>query len=206
MIIIKRPILTEKSMKLAASGLYAFEVDKEATKNTIAKIVSDKFKVKVLSVKIINVKGQTKSQKRVRKSYMTSGFKKALVQVKKGEKIAIFETPKEDKEAISDAVKRAGLRRDYILEEFCVSTSCHSSAKKQLLRPLDRILRGTRNCLPGGERFRLGHCRPTARDGCVSLAMDAQFPGGRANRASGYPDSGGNGPNGVSELGDVLAL
>lgn len=35
----------------------------------------------------------------------------------------LFETPKEDKEAINIAVKNAGLRPDYILEEFCVSTS-----------------------------------------------------------------------------------
>ena len=96
MIILRKPIITEKSMKLATSGLYAFEVDKNATKLQIGKIVADKFKVKVLSVKVVNVKGQTKSQRRVRKNYNTKGFKKALVQVKKGDKIALFETPKEE--------------------------------------------------------------------------------------------------------------
>lgn len=96
MIILKRPIITEKSMKLAESGLYVFEVDKEATKLQVAKVVADKFKVKVLSVKVLNVKGKLKAQKRVRKSYQMQGFKKALVQVKKGDKIAIFETPKEE--------------------------------------------------------------------------------------------------------------
>jgi len=35
----------------------------------------------------------------------------------------LFETPKEDKEAVQEAIKRAGLRPDFILEEFCVSTS-----------------------------------------------------------------------------------
>ncbi|MCL4389980.1 MAG: chromosomal replication initiator protein DnaA [Patescibacteria group bacterium] len=35
----------------------------------------------------------------------------------------LFETPKVDKEAVSLAAKRAGLRVDYTLEEFCVSTS-----------------------------------------------------------------------------------
>lgn len=96
MIIIKRPIITEKSMKLAKGGLYTFEVDKNATKLQIGKIVAEKFNVKVVNVKTITSKGKTKSQKRVRKTYKTSGFKKALVQVKKGEKIAIFETPKEE--------------------------------------------------------------------------------------------------------------
>lgn len=96
MIVLKRPIITEKSMKLAQSGLYAFEVDKNATKPQVAKAVSEKFNVKVLKVRVINVKGKSKQQKRVRKVYKLSGFKKALVQVEKGEKIAIFETPKEE--------------------------------------------------------------------------------------------------------------
>ncbi len=96
MIVLKRPIITEKSMKLAQSGLYVFEVDKNATKPLIAKAVTLKFNVKVLKVNVINVKGKLKQQKKARKVYKTSGFKKALVQIKKGEKIAIFETPKEE--------------------------------------------------------------------------------------------------------------
>lgn len=96
MIIIKRPIITEKSMKLAQNGFYTFEVSKNATKPQIAKVVSDKFKISVLKVKTINVKGETKSQRRVRKFYQTKGFAKAIVQVKKGDKIALFETPKEE--------------------------------------------------------------------------------------------------------------
>lgn len=100
MIVIKRPVISEKSMKLAAQNLYTFEVDKNADKPLIAKTVSEKFNVKVIGVKIINVKGQLKSQKRVRKTYKTSGFKKALVQIKKGDKIAIFETPKAEEEVV----------------------------------------------------------------------------------------------------------
>ena len=94
--IIKRPIITEKSMKLAMSNLYVFEVNKHATKLQIAKRVAEKFGVKVMGVKTINVKGETKSQKKVRKLYRSSGFKKAIVKVNKGDKIAIFETPKEE--------------------------------------------------------------------------------------------------------------
>lgn len=96
MIILKKPVISEKSMKLAQNGLYTFEVDKKANKPLIAKAVSEKFNVKVLKVKIINVKGRIKSQKRARKTYQTVGFKKALVQLGKGEKLAIFETPKEE--------------------------------------------------------------------------------------------------------------
>lgn len=96
MIIVKKPIITEKSMKLAQNGLYAFEVDKNATKPQVAKEIAQRFNVKVLQVKIVNIKGKVKSQKRVRKSYTLSGVKKAYAQIKKGEKIAIFETPKEE--------------------------------------------------------------------------------------------------------------
>ena len=96
MIVIKRPVITEKSMKLAQGGLYTFEVSKSATKPQIAKVVADKFNVKVIKVRTANIKGEVKSQRRVRKFYQTSSFKKAVVQVAKGQKIAIFETPKEE--------------------------------------------------------------------------------------------------------------
>lgn len=96
MIILNKPIISEKSMKLAQSSLYTFEVNKEATKPLIAKAVADKFNVKVVGVKVVNVKGRIKAQKRVRKNYQSPGFKKAMVQLKKGEKIALFETPREE--------------------------------------------------------------------------------------------------------------
>lgn len=82
-------------MKLADKNQYTFEVDKNATKNMIAKAVKDKFNVKVLSVKTVNIKGKVKSQRRIRKLYKTASFKKAIVQTGKGQKIAIFETPKD---------------------------------------------------------------------------------------------------------------
>lgn len=96
MVILKRPIITEKSMKMAQVGLYTFEVDKNATKPLVAKAVTEKFNVKVMSVKVMNVKGKLKQQKKVRKSYQATGMKKAMVQVSKGQKIAIFEAPKEE--------------------------------------------------------------------------------------------------------------
>lgn len=95
-ILLKRPIISEKSMRLASAGFYTFEVGKDATKDQIRKFVANKFNVKVLKVKTMNVKGEVKNQRRVRKFYQKAGFKKAIVQVAKGQKIAIFETPKEE--------------------------------------------------------------------------------------------------------------
>ena len=103
MIIIKRPLVTEKSMHLSERHLYTFEVDKNATKPQIAKEIADKFNVKVLKVKIINVKGETKSQRRVRKMYQTSGFKKAIVGLPKNQKIALFETPQTQEVTVTTA-------------------------------------------------------------------------------------------------------
>lgn len=96
MVVLKRPIITEKSMKLAGKHLYTFEVGKWATKEQIAKVVTDKFNVKVLSVRTVNIKGETRSQRRVRKFYKTSGLRKAMVQIGKTQKIALFEIPKEE--------------------------------------------------------------------------------------------------------------
>ncbi len=89
---LKRPIVTEKSMKLASLGSYTFEVDKNATKKAIAKLIADKFKVDVIKVSTLNVKGKVKSQRKVRKNYQTASYKKAVVKLKKGQKIALFET------------------------------------------------------------------------------------------------------------------
>jgi large subunit ribosomal protein L23 len=96
MIVLQKPIITEKSMKMASEGLYTFLVSKEANKLQITKAVIEAFKVTVLNVKTINVKGEIKQQRKVRKTFMTKGYKKALVQVKKGQIIPIFEAPKEE--------------------------------------------------------------------------------------------------------------
>lgn len=103
MIVLKRPIITEKSMNLAKNGLYTFEVVKWASKPLIARVVSEKFGVKVLKVNTINVRGEVKVQKRVRKLYKRADFKKAIVQVKKGDKITLFETPKEEQVTVTKA-------------------------------------------------------------------------------------------------------
>lgn len=88
-------------MMLAEGRLYTFEVDRDATKSQIAKSVADKFSVKILSVKTLNVKGKKKSQRKVRKSYKTSSFKKAMVQIAKNQKIAMFETPKSEEVTVT---------------------------------------------------------------------------------------------------------
>lgn len=91
MIVILRPLINEKSMNLTKIGLYTFEVGKDTSKDLIAKVVADKFKVTVLSVKTLNQTGKTKIQRTRRGHFKGADTKKAIVKVSKGDKIALFE-------------------------------------------------------------------------------------------------------------------
>ena len=86
--VIKRPIITEKSMKLVEANKYTFEVDRRATKTDIKAAVEELFNVKVLNVNIIN---GLKKEKRVGKytGYLPA-VTKAIVSLEKGNKIEIF--------------------------------------------------------------------------------------------------------------------
>lgn len=91
-IIIKRPIISEKSMKLAGNGLYTFLVNKEADKPEIRQAIEEQFGVDVVSIKTINVKSRRKMQRNRRGYTVQPASKKALVLLKSGQKLAIFET------------------------------------------------------------------------------------------------------------------
>lgn len=56
-----RPLLTEKVTRLSEEkNQYAFEVHRDATKEDIKKAVEEKFGVKVLSVRTVNIAGKRK--------------------------------------------------------------------------------------------------------------------------------------------------
>ncbi|MEW6448284.1 MAG: 50S ribosomal protein L23 [Bacillota bacterium] len=87
--ILRRPVVTEKSMALLAENKYTFIVDPKATKTEIKKAVESIFKVKVLKVNTMRVKGKVK---RVRRALgKTPDRKKAIVTLQPGDKIEIFE-------------------------------------------------------------------------------------------------------------------
>jgi large subunit ribosomal protein L23 len=91
--ILVRPILTEKVTKLQEGRQYAFEVTSTANKIDIERSVEKKFKVKVLSVRTLRVKGKHKVQltRRGRFDGRTRAWKKAIVTLKEGDKIDFFE-------------------------------------------------------------------------------------------------------------------
>ena len=58
--IVKRPIITEKSMAEIADKKYTFEVAKDANKIEIAKAVEEIFGVKVAKVNTVRMQGKVK--------------------------------------------------------------------------------------------------------------------------------------------------
>lgn len=87
--VIKKPLLTEKSTGLKEFNQYCFEVDTRATKDDIKKAVEKLFKVRVEGVRTMQFLG--KSKKVGRSIGMTSNWKKAIVTLKEGSKIELFE-------------------------------------------------------------------------------------------------------------------
>ena len=87
--VIRRPLVTEKNTSLQAQGKYAFEVAREANKNQVKQAVEKAFKVNVTAVNIISVRGR---ERRIGRRMVTgSSWKKAVVTLKTGDKIQIFE-------------------------------------------------------------------------------------------------------------------
>ena len=88
--IIKRPIITEKSMDITEEKKYTFEVDKNATKPEIKKAIEEIFGVDVESVNTMNMYGKLKRQG-VSQGRRPS-WKKAIVKLKEDSKdIEFFE-------------------------------------------------------------------------------------------------------------------
>ncbi len=86
--IILRPRITEKAgMANESLNVFTFEVAAHATKQTIAKAIKDAYKVTPLKIRTITLP-RTKIFSRGR-SGMQSSIKKALVFLKKGDKIDI---------------------------------------------------------------------------------------------------------------------
>jgi len=87
--VLKQVLLTEKTNKLSSDfGQYTFEVHSEANKHQVAQAVEKAFKVTVTRVNIMNVGGKNKRSRQGRPS-TTSDYKKAIVTLKKGDKIEL---------------------------------------------------------------------------------------------------------------------
>ena len=89
---IVRPVVSEKSTVLGEQGKYIFEVAPHANKIQIKHAVEEAFanrKVQVAAVNILHVAG--KQRRRGRSVGMTRSWKKAVVTLRAGQRLDLFE-------------------------------------------------------------------------------------------------------------------
>lgn len=89
--IVKKPIITERSLRDAKRGIFTFEVDKNANKHQIRERVEDLFKVHVQKITSANLHGKKRLVGKRRTPVQQPNRKKAWVTLAAGEKIDLFE-------------------------------------------------------------------------------------------------------------------
>lgn len=88
--VLKRPLVSEKSTKQKEqSNQIVFEVDRRANKVLVRNAVENIFKVQVIDVQVVNVKG--KERRLGRNVGRKPDWKKAIVRLAPGENIEFFE-------------------------------------------------------------------------------------------------------------------
>ena len=88
-LVLVRPHVSEKAARLADRGTYVFDVASSAEKISIRKAVESLYGVNVTDVRIVNIQG--KPIQRGRRLSRRRDLKKALVTLKKGQTIALYE-------------------------------------------------------------------------------------------------------------------
>ena len=85
-----RPIISEKAFRLAqAHNQYTFRVLQDAHKIQVRQAVEEIFDVTVTDVRMVNV--QPKPKRRGMTKGIKPGYKKAIVELKPGDRIELFE-------------------------------------------------------------------------------------------------------------------
>lgn len=88
--ILLKPVISEKTMQDVSSGKYAFVVNTKANKHQIAEEIKKIYKVKAIKINIIAKQSVEKTIKGKFKA-KTKLIKKAIITLKKGQKIEGFE-------------------------------------------------------------------------------------------------------------------
>jgi large subunit ribosomal protein L23 len=83
------PVVSEKSYRLIEERKYSFRVHQDAHKTQVRQAVEELFGVKVIAVNISQVQPKPKRRGAVRGT--RQGWKKAIVQVREGDEIQIFQ-------------------------------------------------------------------------------------------------------------------
>ncbi|WKZ30288.1 MAG: 50S ribosomal protein L23 [Candidatus Dojkabacteria bacterium] len=84
------PVKTEKTFKLANTGIYTFAVIDQATKAEIVDAIKKIYGVDVTSYKSLTRRAKNKVNWRTRKKFQTPSYKKVYVQLAKGQQLEIY--------------------------------------------------------------------------------------------------------------------
>ena len=87
--VIIRPIVSEKSYALLTANKYTFRVHPDAHKTQVRQAVEELFEVHVEAVNILQVR--SKPKRRGMSRGRRPGWKKAIVKIRAGESIPVFE-------------------------------------------------------------------------------------------------------------------
>ncbi len=85
--ILIKPHISEKATFLSESGFYVFRVDQKANKREIKEVIEKKYKVNVLSIRIVRIPSKKRRVGRV--EGVKQGYKKAIIKIKPGQSIDI---------------------------------------------------------------------------------------------------------------------
>lgn len=89
--ILIKPVVTEKSMEDVTKSKFTFIVNRDADKTMIKKEIETQFNVNVIAIRTMHVKGKRKRVGARRAEVKESVAKKAIVTLKAGQKIALFD-------------------------------------------------------------------------------------------------------------------
>lgn len=96
--IMLKPVVTEKSLRLAQNNQFTFNINSDVNKIEFARFLAQKYKVEVRSVRISKLPGKPKGRLR-QVSGRTKAQIKAVVTLKKGQTIPGFELTKEERKS-----------------------------------------------------------------------------------------------------------
>lgn len=91
--IVLKPLITEKATGQGAENKYCFKVEPKANREQVKQAIEQIFGVKVVRANLITVRGKSRRVGRSQKVFKRANWKKAIVQLKEGEKLEAFNSP-----------------------------------------------------------------------------------------------------------------
>lgn len=85
------PLITETTINNAKKNWYTFRSPVCETKDALKKRIEELFKVNIIDIKTLIVKGKSKKSAKSRKIKRESNWKKVIVKLKEGQKISAFD-------------------------------------------------------------------------------------------------------------------